>query len=89
MVLLDPPASTTGRPEFNQVLTVSYPSSLVSFNPIPSTLPPNLGELVKRLAARADQIGSFPACAKAIGPPELRRLNLTSHRSAVLLNHAK
>ena len=88
-MLLHPPASTTRRPKLNQVLTVSSLSPLVIFNPIPSALPPNLGELANRLAARAEQIGFFPECVKARGLPDLQQLNLTSHRAAAMLNRAR
>ena len=50
---------------------------------------PNLGELAKRLAARAEQIHFLPACVKARGLPELQQLNITSHQAAALLNHAR
>ena len=60
-----------------------------------TALPPNLGKLanlgklVTSLANRAKEIGVFPACAKARGPPELQELSLNSHRAVAMLNHAR
>ena len=68
---------------------MSSTSSLVSFNPIPTALPTNLGKLATRIASRAAQIGFFPACAKARGPLELQYINLASHRAAALLDHTR
>ena len=85
--LLTPPVSTAGVTILNQVITVSSPSSLICFNPITTVLPPNLGKLATCLAAISAQIGFFPGCTKARGPPELQQLNLDSHRDMVLLNY--
>ena len=87
-MLVDPPRLYDGGAELNQVITVSPPSSLVSFNTILTALPPNLGKLAKRLAARAVQIGLFPVCDEARGTRRFEQLNLASYQAAELLNHA-
>ena len=51
-------------------LTVSS-TQVVSFNNIPSAIPPDLGEFVKTLAAWADQVSIFQTCIEVSGwaPP--------------------
>ena len=78
-MLVEPPTSMAGGDKLNQVLTVSSPSSLISFNPITTTLPPNLGKTETRITTRVAQIGFFPACAEARGLLELQQLQLDSH----------
>ena len=86
---MDPPTSTAGGPELNRVLNASSPLLIVSFNPTPTSLPPDLGKLAQSLSKRAAHIGFFPECAEAQGPPYLEQLNLDSHLAAELLNYAR
>ena len=66
-----------------------YSTPVVSFNPIFTALPPNIGKLATSLAKRATEIRFFPACAEARGPPELQELSLDRHQSAEMMNHER
>ena len=78
-----------GGNKLNQVLTVSSPSFLISFNPITTALPPNLGKIATRLTARLAQIGFFPECGEARGLLNIQQPHLDRHQTTALLNHAR
>ena len=95
MVLVDPPTSAkraagiaAGDPKIIPHLTASSPL-VISFNPVLTALPPDLGELSRNLVERATQIGFYQTCAKAQGSPQLQQLRPTSHPEAQLLNNTR
>ena len=57
-------------------LTLSSPL-IVSFNPVTSAPPPDLGEYF------------FQTCAEARGPSELQQIHPNIHPAATLINHAR
>ena len=92
-ILVDPPTSfnrvtgmETGGPKIITSFSAPPPKGN-DFNPLPQSLPPNLGKLARSIATREKTVGFLQACIETRPPPKNRHLPKSNHLADPLIKN--